>query len=277
MLRKNRRGADGFTLIELLVVVAIIALLLAILLPSLSRARDQAKDTACKSNARQLGISTTYYISDNRNRLPYIRDKDQNPMPPNNAPFYQYDQIFNFWPYNKDLRIFLCPRAKDDTSVKVYTDFSGSNPYASYYTVFKADDRYLQAYSQNWFPDINPFSTPGDKIDKLYTEYWQNDWSDGASSGGKPVPGINGAVLDRIPFPNLAVILTDGVWEAQDPRHNGGINMVFIDAHVATYKKAKYLDVLGKSGGRVPTDYDAYGNRPFYAWGLTREGFDGAE
>ncbi len=277
MPRRQAHRAVGFTLIELLVVVAIIALLISILLPSLSRARDQAKDSVCKSNAHQLGLSTTYYIADNRNRMPYIRDRDLDPKPPNNAPFYQYDQIFNFWTYNKDLRIFQCPRARDETSVKVYTDFSGSNPFASYYTVFKADDRFLKAYQENWWPDINPFATPGDKIDKLFTEYWQNDWSEGASAGGRPIPGINGGVLDRIPFPNLAVIMADAVWEAPTPRHDGSVNLVFIDGHVAAYKKDKYLDILGTTGGRVPSDYDAYGNRPFYSWGLTREGFDGAQ
>ncbi|HPD31549.1 MAG TPA: type II secretion system protein [Phycisphaerae bacterium] len=56
----NRRS-NGFTLIEVLVVVAIIALLVAILLPSLSRARAQARISACQSNLHQAGVAVTTY------------------------------------------------------------------------------------------------------------------------------------------------------------------------------------------------------------------------
>ena len=268
-IRRHR----GFTLIELLVVVAIIAMLLSILLPALGKAREHGKASVCKSNLHQLGLATTYYAQDNRDRLPYILGSPNNPQgTPTNAPFYQYHQIFNFWPYLKDLKIFRCPSARAENSVKIYE--TTTSKFASHYTVFKADDLYLKAYRGGWWPHIDPTKFPGQKIDDLYTEFWFNDWSWSATAGGMPIPQISGGVIGKIPLPNYAVVMSDAVWEAKILRHSGKSQFVFLDNHVAAYKRLRYLDERGVEPGYTPKDYDGFGNRPFYAWGLTREGFN---
>ncbi|TWT42394.1 Type II secretion system protein G precursor [Phycisphaerae bacterium RAS1] len=277
--RSHRR--TGFTLIELLVVVAIIALLISILLPALNNARQQGKNSVCKSNLHQLAFAATYYAHDNTDYLPYIPGTPDPGAPncrrPERAPYYQFHQIFLFWPYLKQMKVYICPSARDATSVKSYgdpTSISG-NPNASYYTVLKSDERYIQAWSEQWWPLINPTTFPGETIDSLYTEYWFNDWGMCARDDlGRPVPAISGGLLSKLPLPHLVVTISDGVWETKTPRHSKKTHLAFADAHVDGYQRERYLDNLTPQNA-PKRDYDAFGNRPFYSWGLTREGFSG--
>jgi prepilin-type N-terminal cleavage/methylation domain-containing protein/prepilin-type processing-associated H-X9-DG protein len=64
-MKRETTSDRAFTLIELLVVIGIIAILIAILLPALVRAKQQAQQTACASNLRQLGQAMTGYTQDN--------------------------------------------------------------------------------------------------------------------------------------------------------------------------------------------------------------------
>lgn len=53
--RIQNKIEKGFTLVELLVVIAIIGILVALLLPAVARAREAARNAACKNNLREFG------------------------------------------------------------------------------------------------------------------------------------------------------------------------------------------------------------------------------
>ena len=64
----------GFTLVELLVVLAVIAVLAGMLLPALGRAQAKARQAACLSNLRQVGLGFALYQEDHQGRFPDRRD-----------------------------------------------------------------------------------------------------------------------------------------------------------------------------------------------------------
>jgi prepilin-type N-terminal cleavage/methylation domain-containing protein len=277
-LQHQRNPGRGFTLIELLVVVAIIALLISILLPALGKARQQGKEAVCRSNLHQLALASTYYADENQYHLPYMRGTP--PDDPEHAvgPYYQYDQIFVLWRYLKDLKNFNCPSARDKNSTRDL-DLNATDWRHSYYIVQRVDDYMLLAERDQWWPWYRRSDYTGKpKIDKLWTEYWFNDWGATAKfTDGTKVPQISGGLINKLPHPNYTVIIADGAWDAYELRHMGATEFAFLDCHVERLPRAKYGDPKWEehdlTGSR--TDVDAFGTHPFWAWGLSRTAYNG--
>jgi prepilin-type N-terminal cleavage/methylation domain-containing protein/prepilin-type processing-associated H-X9-DG protein len=103
----KRTQRPAFTLIELLVVIAIIAILAAILFPVFAQARAKARQTACLSNNKQLGLALQMYTQDYDEMLP-MESFDYN------------DDLQGIWnlfnPYTKNMDIWTCPSMRTPLS-----------------------------------------------------------------------------------------------------------------------------------------------------------------
>lgn len=69
MWQRHRRW-QGFTLIEVMVVVIIVLLLVAILIPVIGKVKEQARQSTCLSNQRQIVSAILIYTQDNDETLP---------------------------------------------------------------------------------------------------------------------------------------------------------------------------------------------------------------
>jgi prepilin-type N-terminal cleavage/methylation domain-containing protein/prepilin-type processing-associated H-X9-DG protein len=108
----RRSPKTGFTLIELLVVIAIIAILAAILFPVFAQARDQARQTTCLSNMKQLGTGLMMYAQDYDEVLPAwpFRGGAGGLFSDPRFGVWSYSTWVNaLMPYVKNTNVFACP------------------------------------------------------------------------------------------------------------------------------------------------------------------------
>lgn len=115
----TKQTRSGFTLLELLVVIAILTMLIGILLPSFKKAREQAKDTQCRSHLHSVYLATTTYLHD------YEKFPELNNQPDDGTWQYNYliydgrDFDSNFGPLLNDgksldtVEVLFCPRQTD--------------------------------------------------------------------------------------------------------------------------------------------------------------------
>ena len=97
--RTWRARRPGFTLIELLIVIAIISLLAAILFPVFATVREKARQSACMSNMKQLGMGVLMYYQDCDEWTPRTVYNGGN----------SYGWAGILYPYVRNTQVYQCP------------------------------------------------------------------------------------------------------------------------------------------------------------------------
>jgi prepilin-type N-terminal cleavage/methylation domain-containing protein/prepilin-type processing-associated H-X9-DG protein len=236
----------GFTLIELLVVIAIIAILAAILFPVFAQARAKARQTACLSNEKQLGMAFMQYVADYDGTFP------AGTAAPGNGCVGWGGQIF---PYVKSVDVYKCP--SDDSltgngisyamNANMEIDNFNTNPFTK--TGVAESELVDSTKSINLFEiysggGVNP-SVAGER------GTMSGNGITGSSQAWYQL-GYTSAQYDTGVFGNITPQTQFGVtwinngrsatgtrnFRAKDGRHNTGANYIFCDGHAKWMKPA---------------------------------------
>ena len=233
--RKHRKGIrlmrtnynKAFTLIELLIVIAIIAILSAILFPVFATAREKARQTACASNEKQIGLGLMQYVQDNDKSYPLGLVTDRG-----------VGWAGQIMPYVKASQVFTCP---SDTTIA-----GGQNSAISYamnQSTIWAAPNCTAPYQASQFTSppvtIMVFEVAGVAWFPATDAPYFGSWSSSPTGNGMAPYNFyygHAAVSGQVGystgvFPYNGESSSDPTY-APGPRHSNGSNFIFADGHV---------------------------------------------
>lgn len=247
------RTIPGFTLIELLVVVAIISILAAILFPVFAAAREKARQSACASNERQLGLAI----------LQYTQDFDET-LPCGHANAYGvlgFGWAGQIYPYVKSAGAYECP----DDKTKAVAGPPAQTPISYAYNANISGELMSIANKRN--PSFHPTLVLGQAKSSSVTVLlfeWQGTTADLTSQPPETSSAFGYGDED-------VAKLVDGVLGGQGlplygekaPRHNPGTNFLALDGHVKWLTPARVSSGLDQSAfhgsSNCPQDWTGAG------------------
>ncbi len=185
----------GFSLIELLTVIGIIALLAAILMPVFSRAREQARQTACISNLHDMYVAASQYRQDYEDYPPVLLGLPENPdgsyWQQGNAAPVDAGRIrrgFLYPAYVRNIEKFHCPdntttdqRAIVNAVFPPNAGFSGYATFSSHGLDVGAPTTPLPYYAYDSYDISTVLGQSG-----AYTVVYSRDWTNAEGRGLDP-------------------------------------------------------------------------------------------
>jgi prepilin-type N-terminal cleavage/methylation domain-containing protein/prepilin-type processing-associated H-X9-DG protein len=227
-MHRTRRPA--FTLIELLVVIAIIAILAAILFPVFAQAREQARQTTCLSNQKQLGTGLMMYAQDYDETLPAWPFSGKPGGVFNDPRFRVWG--YSLWvdavmPYVKNRAVFSCPDGPRLNRWSSWPNASLTGPLNDPFVVNLAINEYVENSDNGYAPlaKLSGAKNGPAEVSLVAESSFSgiyHDWNDGFR------------LADRSKDFGLALIycankLAGNACEGRHKEH--GVNIIFADGH----------------------------------------------
>jgi prepilin-type processing-associated H-X9-DG protein len=247
------RRCDGFTLAETLVIGSIGFLLLGLLLPSLNDAKQTLEASQCLNNLREWGLAFGMYCNDNQDYMPDAGgDTSATPL--------DQDYMLGAW-FNVVSRYINQPPLKD-----LYYSTPPRIPVVGTKSVYICPsvkpgdgDPYPAGPAGNYGTPSKPLFTYA--MNRLLTGALASCPGNRHRRSSVALPAQTPLICDSDNWWNYS--FTDGGYLGTvTPRHNGGINISFVDGHAEWVAYADYAR-SGSMGYSAYTEWIIKG-RPIY-------------
>ncbi len=224
--KNELRNILNFTLIELLIVIAIIAVLAGLLLPALQKARNKAKAMYCTNSQKQIAQSLISYSDDTQ------CSGFQECINTGDPRGWAWPYLLHSGQYLASTKIWACPAA---SNYRYENNYLNNNCKSSFY--FSWVHYGLIEYFWKQVPSLGgiPATTRSYRLSDTYnpskkfligdTTYGPNEYTRGVNR--LQPGGFTGAASNYL--------------YRFDDRHNGSSVAAFVDGHVETLKRARFL------------------------------------